>query len=491
MSNTNNPLVDQLKTDKIANAIALVRTRKGIDHVLNDELTDIDKDALNKLNRKQSISFVSIEDKINVIEENNDGDNKFMFASTKVDSIGEFLATEESLQLASNAKYDFHSIQQAYYQVEFDLLQTQTSTDNSDLVKIEMEAIRNRRNNVTYSDTFLTKSQKQLAFTAIVLMQALLIIVGSTSYTSPLQSMYESIRLRPVMEFIFFSIFPSTQLSFFVVVFHFLMKRDGPATIYDIECSIKAREVFQYFSLRNVYHIIVMSSKLQSCLRNTVEVGLALNLFLLFILPIGLFTFIAFAAGPIACLSSICSVITIIFLVEVCEEIMSRIMKIYMIQEKIFAGAESRTLTLETYFRSLNEVSKAKKSMQQITFFTLVVAAINGLGALLFFLMSTIVPKNNNMFIAGIVVVGILIFFKEILLFFYITYKGCMISENHSMLLVLLSKKRWGAPNSALENERLSLFIAATTNPVHYEIRVPNYISWLLSFTFYIFRAVI
>jgi hypothetical protein len=98
MSNTNNPLVDQLKTDKIANAIALVRTRKGIDHVLNDELTDIDKDALNKLSRKQSISVVSIEEKINVIEENNDSDNKFMFASTKVDSIGEFLATEESLQ---------------------------------------------------------------------------------------------------------------------------------------------------------------------------------------------------------------------------------------------------------------------------------------------------------------------------------------------------------------------------------------------------------
>jgi hypothetical protein len=154
MSNTNNPLVEQLKSDKIANAIALVRTRKGIDHVLNDELTDIDKDALNKLSRKQSISVVSIEEKINVIEENNDSDNKFMFASTKVDSIGEFLATEESLQLASNAKYDFHSIQQAYNQVEFDLLQTQTATDDSDVIKIEIEAIGNRRNNLTYSDTF-------------------------------------------------------------------------------------------------------------------------------------------------------------------------------------------------------------------------------------------------------------------------------------------------------------------------------------------------
>lgn len=434
MSNTNNPLVEQLKSDKIANAIALVRTRKGIDHVLNDELTDIDKDLLNKLSRKQSISVVSIEEKINVIEENGDCDNKFMFASTKVDSIGEFLATEESLQLASNAKYDFHSIQEAYYQVEFDLLQTQSATDNSDLVKIEMEAIRNRRNNLTYSDTFLTKSQKQLAFIAIVLMQALLIIFGSTSYTRPLDSIYESIRLRPVMEFIFFTIFPSTQLSFFVVVFHFLMKRDGPASIYDIECSIKARKIFRYFSIRNVYHIIMMSSKLQSCLRNTVEVGLALNLFLVFILPISLFIFIFLAAGAAACLSSICSAITIIFLVEVCEEIMSRIMKIYMIQEKILAGAESSSLTLETYFRSLNEVSKAKKSMQQITFFTLVVVAINGLGALFFFLMSILVPKNNSTFIAGIVADGFLIFFKEILLFFYITYKDCLISENHSML---------------------------------------------------------
>lgn len=54
-----------------------------------------------------------------------------------------------------------------------------------------------------------------------------------------------------------------------------------------------------------------------------------------------------------------------------------------------------------------------------------------------------------------------------------------------------MSKKRWGAPSSALENERLSLFIAATANPVHYEIRVPNYIFWLLSFMFYIFRSVI
>ena len=96
--------------------------------------------------------------------------------------------------------------------------------------------------------------------------------------TRPLQSVYESIRLRPVMEFIFFSIFPSTQLSFFVVVFHFLMKRDGHASIYDIECSIKAREIFQYFSLRNLYHIIVMSSKLQSCLRNAVEASIELEI---------------------------------------------------------------------------------------------------------------------------------------------------------------------------------------------------------------------
>ena len=178
MNNTNNPLVEQLKSDKIANAIALVQTRKGIDHVLNDELTDIDKEVLNKLRSKQSIFIVSIEEKINnVIEENSDSENKFMFASTKVDSIDEFLAVEESLHLACNAKYDFQSIQQAYYEVEFDLLQAQTATDNSELVKIEMEAIRNRRNNLTYSDTFLTRSQKQLVFISI----AVLIAAGSTS----------------------------------------------------------------------------------------------------------------------------------------------------------------------------------------------------------------------------------------------------------------------------------------------------------------------